>query len=83
MSHDASDITPLPLMPLLQGLGNEFDYFEPTPIENSYLAHALVDAQQGPTPQSSIDSVLSSLRYEQVSCGFNHTAAIVSYSTHV
>ena len=57
------------------GLGNEFDYWAPTQVTD--LQTDGVEDQPGqPGQQASTDSVLK-WKAVQVSCGFNHTAAVV------
>ena len=53
------------------GLGNEFDYWAPTQVTDLQLAAGAL--QEGPAS----NAISSSWKAMQVSCGFNHTAAVV------
>ena len=53
------------------GLGNEFDYWGPTQVTDLQLA---AETEQQGNKSTAITTTWNAL---QVSCGFNHTAAVV------
>ena len=58
------------------GLGNEFDYWAPTQVTDLQLP-AAETLQEG----AKQDAVSTTWKALQVSCGFNHTAAVVETSS--
>lgn len=54
------------------GLGNEFDYWAPTPVADLHTD----GGKDQPGQQAATESALK-WKAVQVSCGFNHTAAVV------